>query len=140
MQYTSGSTGRAKGVSHTADGIAALLRTAGDILGLRAGDRVLSAARMSFGYGFGNSVLCPLAAEPPSSCCAAPWTPRRHRRRQTAPAHGAVPRPRMYAALLDRLPDDAPEALGEVRLCVTAGGRCPRRSPSASARPSAPGS
>jgi len=62
VQYTSGSTGGPKAVQHGARGIAAVLRGFGSVLALQPGDLVLSAAKLSFGYGFGNSLLFPLAA------------------------------------------------------------------------------
>ncbi|GAA2911318.1 benzoate-CoA ligase family protein [Streptomyces thioluteus] len=62
VQYTSGSTGLLKGVRHRAGALAAALTGFGSVLGLRDDDTVLSTARMSFGYGFGSTVLYPLAA------------------------------------------------------------------------------
>ena len=59
VQFTSGSTGRPKGVVHRRSGIAALARTTGPLYRLQPQDRVLSAAKLSFGYGFGNSTLLP---------------------------------------------------------------------------------
>jgi acyl-coenzyme A synthetase/AMP-(fatty) acid ligase len=62
LQYTSGSTGTPKGVLHSPAGIDAVLTGFGSLLELAPADVVLSTAKMSFGYGFGNSVLFPLAA------------------------------------------------------------------------------
>jgi benzoate-CoA ligase family protein len=60
--YTSGTTGRPKGVVHhhrdlrrAPDGLAR------QVLGLEAGDVVLSVSKMFFGYGLGNSVYLPAA-------------------------------------------------------------------------------
>ncbi|MEU6732762.1 AMP-binding protein [Streptomyces physcomitrii] len=126
VQYTSGSTGRPKGVRHSTGGILGLLRSAEGFLGLRAGDVVLSTARMSFGYGFGNSVLCPLAAGATTvllrgTVDAPTVTVAVKRHRPTV----LFLVPRMYAALLDQLPGAAPESVEDVRLCVAAGENLP---------------
>lgn len=62
VQYTSGSTGRPRGVRHCMRGIHAVLRGVGSMLALTSDDVVLSTAKLSFGYGFGNSLLFPYAA------------------------------------------------------------------------------
>ena len=62
LQYTSGSSGRPKGVIHLHRGLLAAPACFGARLGLTPDDRVLSTAKLPFGYGFGNSVLFPLAA------------------------------------------------------------------------------
>ncbi|MFC5722931.1 AMP-binding protein [Streptomyces gamaensis] len=130
IQYTSGSTGRPKGVRHAADGIAAMLDGFGRVMGLRPEDRVLSTARMSFGYGFGSSVLCTLdagasavlvrgAVEPHAISAAL----RRHRPTVLCSV------PRLYVGLLEAFARHDGEA-GErpfpsLRLCLTAGENCP---------------
>lgn len=62
VQYTSGSTGRPRGVRHGMMAIRAVLRGVGSMLALTPDDVVLSTAKLSFGYGFGNSLLFPFAA------------------------------------------------------------------------------
>ncbi|MFT7835829.1 AMP-binding protein [Saccharothrix sp. BKS2] len=62
VQYTSGSTGTPRGVRHGLAGVAATLAGFGAHLGLTPDDVVVSTAKLSFGYGFGNSLLFPLAA------------------------------------------------------------------------------
>lgn len=62
VQYTSGSTGLAKGVLHSAAALLEVSAGFGRILALGPADTVMSTAKLSFGYGFGNSVLLPLAA------------------------------------------------------------------------------
>ncbi|QKW07486.1 AMP-binding protein [Streptomyces sp. NA04227] len=61
IQYTSGSTGRPKGVVHLHRGLLAFPQGIGAHLGIGRADRVLSTAKLPFGYGFGNSLLLPFA-------------------------------------------------------------------------------
>ncbi|GGT14253.1 AMP-binding protein [Streptomyces purpureus] len=129
VQYTSGSTGRPKGVRHSAGAVEALSHGVGALLALTPDDTVLSTARMSFGYGFGSSVLCPLAAGARVALL-----------RGTADIHSvtaALQRhrptvlfsvPRLYAALLDAAEATAPQgtvAGDRLRLCVAAGENLP---------------
>lgn len=61
MLYTSGSTGRPKGVPHChGDLLEAAERYAVQVLGMEEKDLVLSASKLSFGYGLGNSLAFPL--------------------------------------------------------------------------------
>ncbi len=62
VQYTSGSTGQPRGVRHCLRALQAVLRGVGSLLALTPDDVVLSTAKLSFGYGFGNSLLFPFAA------------------------------------------------------------------------------
>ncbi|MFC5147830.1 AMP-binding protein [Streptomyces aureoversilis] len=126
IQYTSGSTGRPKGVRHSATGIGAMLDGYGAVLGLRPDDVVLSTARMSFGYGFGSSVLCTLAAGASAVVLRGAVDPRsvsaalrRHRPSVLCSV------PRLYAGLLESADRLDAGALSSVRLCLTAGEHCP---------------
>ena len=60
--YTSGTTGKPKGAMHRHGAIEVVCETYGrQVLGIRPGDRCLSAAKAFFAYGLGNSLLFPLA-------------------------------------------------------------------------------
>ncbi|MEU9127793.1 AMP-binding protein [Kitasatospora sp. NPDC048540] len=125
VQYTSGSTGMPKGVRHSAGAIAAMADGVGTVLELTPEDTVLSSARMSFGYGFGASVLCPLAAGARVALVRGPVdihslaaALRRHRPTVLFSV------PRLYAALLNA-PGTEELASGSVRLCVAAGENLP---------------
>ncbi|WP_255306222.1 AMP-binding protein [Streptomyces sp. Wb2n-11] len=125
VQYTSGSTGMPKGVRHSAGAIAAMADGIGTVLALTPEDTVLSSARMSFGYGFGNSVLCPLAAGSRVALIRGPvdvhsLTAAMQRHRPTV----LFSVPRLYAALLNSSETTA-LATGSVRLCVAAGENLP---------------
>ncbi len=60
--YTSGTTGAPKGAMHRHGSVPVVCETYGaQVLGIRRGDRCLSAAKAFFAYGLGNSVLFPLS-------------------------------------------------------------------------------
>ncbi len=61
LLYTSGSTGMPKGVPHTqGDMLFCAEHYAGQVLGMREDDVVLSASKLHFAYGLGNSLIFPL--------------------------------------------------------------------------------
>lgn len=69
IQYTSGSTGTPRGVVHLHRGLLAVLRGMPQELGLTPDDVCFSAAKLSFGYGFGNSFLFPFATGAGAAAC-----------------------------------------------------------------------
>lgn len=126
IQYTSGSTGSPKGVLHAATGIAAVAEAVGSLTGLGPDDVVLSTAKVSFGYGFGNSVILPLAAGARTvvlrggvDAHAVHSALRRHRPTVLFSV------PRMYVALLALSTVHGAGAVASLRLAVTAGEHCP---------------
>src|SRR5207302_7767577 len=61
--YTSGTTGKPKAAMHRHGSVQVVCETYGArVLGIRPGDRCLSAAKAFFAYGLGNSVLFPMSA------------------------------------------------------------------------------
>jgi benzoate-CoA ligase family protein len=61
--YTSGTTGASKAAMHRHGSVPVVCETYGaQVLGIRAEDRCLSAAKAFFAYGLGNSLLFPLSA------------------------------------------------------------------------------
>jgi acyl-coenzyme A synthetase/AMP-(fatty) acid ligase len=126
VQYTSGSTGQPRGVRHGMAGLRAVLDGFGSVLALTPDDTVLSTAKLSFGYGFGNSVLFPLAAGARSVLLAGPVDPYSaitavHRHRPTVLC--AVPR--LYAALLDLVARGTVLDPSSLRLALAAGEHLP---------------
>lgn len=127
IQYTSGSTGAPKGVRHAAEAITAMLDGFGRLFDLRPDDRVLSSARMSFGYGFGSSVLCPLSAG--ATVILIRGGVDLHSVVAAAQLHNPTvfcSVPRMYAALMDHQERRPTHAFDSLRLCLSAGENCPR--------------
>jgi benzoate-CoA ligase family protein len=122
LQYTSGSSGQPKGVVHLHRGLLALPGGFGRRLDLRDGDLCFSAAKLFFGYGFGNSLLFPLAAGVPALLRAQPAEPLGvleaiERARPTVFFGG----PALYTALLAAHDSGARCDTSSVRLYVSAG-------------------
>ncbi|MFF5289753.1 benzoate-CoA ligase family protein [Paractinoplanes globisporus] len=119
--YTSGTTGTPKGAMHRHANIRHVGETYGrTVLGIRPDDVCLSAAKLFFAYGIGNSMFFPLAVG--ASTLLEPRRPtpaivgERLRRDRPTLFFGV---PTFYAALVAGDLDDT--AFAAVRLCVSAG-------------------
>jgi benzoate-CoA ligase family protein len=125
--YTSGTTGRPKGAVHRHGSIRSVVETYGtQVLGIRPDDRCLSASKLFFAYGLGNSCLFPLAVGASVVLEPAKSTPDVMAQRLTEDRPTlffAVPT--FYAALLAAdLPADT---FASVRQAVSAGEPLPAR-------------
>jgi benzoate-CoA ligase len=123
--YTSGTTGEPKGVVHRHADLRVTAETYGrEILGLTARDRVLSAAKLFFAYGLGNSLTFPLAAGAEIVLWPERATPEAMfeliAREEPTVFFGV---PTLYAAMLAW--PQRPQSLGRVRLCLSAGEALP---------------
>jgi len=128
--YSSGSTGAPKGAVHLHHDMVVCLETyAKQVLGLRADDRVFSAAKLFFAYGLGNSGYCPLGVGAEAVLHPARITPKGafdtiERERPTL-FFGV---PTLYAAMLahdDPARGERRRDLSSLRLCVSAGESLP---------------
>lgn len=127
IQYTSGSTGSPKGVIHTHHGVLAVLDGMIARLALDHHDVCFSAAKLSFGYGFGNSLLFPLGSGASTVLLDARVeaakvldTLSRHR----VTVLFAVPT--LYSSMLMTAANHPELTLHDLRLCVSAGEPLPR--------------
>lgn len=126
VQYTSGSTGTPRGVRHGMGGIEAVLAGFGMLLGLEEQDIVLSTAKLSFGYGFGNTLLFPLAAGARTVLLGGAvdaYTVAAALRRHRPTVLCSVPR--LYDGLLNLADKDGSVDTGSVRMAVSAGEHLP---------------
>jgi acyl carrier protein len=125
VQYTSGSTGAAKGVRQSTAGVLAMIDNLGKVVSLRRDDVVLATARLSFGYGFGSSLLCSLAA----GACTVLIRGAVDVQVVSAAIARHAPTvlcsvPRLYLSLLDAAEQSGADHLRSVRLCLSAGENC----------------
>ncbi|MEV0439464.1 AMP-binding protein [Streptomyces spectabilis] len=126
VQYTSGSTGRPRGVRHCLRAVHAVLRGLGSVLALTPDDVVLSTAKLSFGYGFGNSLLYPYAAGASSVLLdgqADPYGVAAALEEHRPTVLFSVPR--LYAGLLRIAEQGKAVRTGSLRLAVATGEQLP---------------
>lgn len=125
--YSSGSTGRPKGVRHLHGSLKATADTFGaQILGMRADDVVLSAAKLFFAYGLGNAMTFPMAAGATAALFKGRPTPD--------DMFAAIAQirptifcgvPTLYAAMVAAAGGARPDGMDRLRLCVSAGEALP---------------
>jgi benzoate-CoA ligase len=123
--YTSGTTGTPKGAMHRHGSVQVVCETYGDqVLGIRPGDRCLSAAKAFFAYGLGNSVLFPLSVGAAGVLLPPPSRPDLIA--ETAAKYGATlffGGPTFFANMLRG--GMQPDALAGIRLAASAGEALP---------------
>jgi benzoate-CoA ligase family protein len=125
--YSSGSTGFPKGAVHLHHDMVVCAETyARQVLGLRATDRVFSAAKLFFAYGLGNAGYFPMAVGAQSILYPHRPAPEAvfevlSRRRPTI-FFGV---PTLYAAMLAVKEAERRYDLSSLRLCVSAGEALP---------------
>ncbi|MDP2620485.1 MAG: benzoate-CoA ligase family protein [Hyphomicrobiales bacterium] len=125
--YSSGSTGMPKGTMHRQTSMRYTADTYGtQVLGIRTGDTVFSAAKLFFAYGLGNSMTFPLSVGATLVLMAERPTPAAVMNvlKRTNPTifFGV---PTLYAAMLADPACSRENGSNRLRLCVSAGEALP---------------
>lgn len=119
--YSSGSTGRPKGIVHLHHDMAYTVAAYADhVLKVRPGDRLFSAPKLFFAYGFGNGITFPFAAG--ATAVLMPGQPRADAVLDTIEAYRPTMLfglPTLYTALC-RPEGAARRDLSSPRLCLSA--------------------
>jgi benzoate-CoA ligase len=128
--YTSGTTGTPKAAVHRHTDLRYVARTYGQqVLGIRQDDVCLSAAKLFFAYGLGNSMIFPLSVG--ASAVLEPGRPGPRLFAERVAEHGVTlffGVPSFWGPMLAAPPDDVPDgALATVRQGVSAGETLPPR-------------
>ena len=128
--YTSGTTGTPKAAVHRHADLRFVAQTYGQqVLGIRPDDVCLSAAKLFFAYGLGNSMIFPLSVG--ASTVLEPGRPAPRLFGERVAEHGVTlffGVPSFWGPMLAAPPDDVPDgALATVRQGVSAGETLPPR-------------
>ena len=124
FQYTSGSTGTPKGVVHLHRGLLELSPPIVEQFDFNEDDVFFSAAKLSFGYGLGNSALFPLSVGASAVLFSGrvdPYNALNAIDRYRPTVFCAVPS--LYAAMLDVPNCESAYEMSSLRRCISAGER-----------------
>ena len=126
-QYSSGTTGRPKGTIHSHDNIRQLMELyPRQVLGLNEDDVTFSAAKLFFGYGFGNGLVFPFSVGATAVLMAGRPTAEEVWRRLVAHRPTVFfGVPTLYASMLAAECAPVREELA-LRVCASAGEALPR--------------
>jgi 4-hydroxybenzoate-CoA ligase len=125
--YSSGSTGRPKGVRHVHSSLKATADTFGaQVLDIREDDVVMSAAKIFFAYGLGNSMTFPMSVGATAALTRGRPTPDLMGKgfAEVRPTIFCGV-PTLFAAMLAFVGKNRPEGVDRLRICTSAGEALP---------------